>query len=68
MNDEMAGYVVAAIERIANAQEAQVKFLQDSLDLRTRRQQLDDEELELKGLIRSYRMMIRDLQVAKEEQ
>lgn len=67
MNKEKLDYLVSALERIANAQEAQVKILQDLQQVERRKEKLTDEELELKGLIRSYRMMIRDLQVTKEE-
>lgn len=66
MNEKMLGSLVAAIERIANAQEEQVRLLQELHDIKAHRKQLDDDELELKGLIRSYRMMIRELQVTKE--
>lgn len=67
MSDETLNRLTSALERIADAQEAQAKLLQELSDIKTRKERLEDEELELKGLIRSYRTMMRNLPNSQEQ-
>lgn len=67
MNDETLNRLTSALERIADAQEAQVALLRELQDIEIRKAQLADTELELKGLIRSYRTMMRNLPTSQEQ-